>query len=319
MEFRKDFTKIYFLETLKAGQIEFKTNDVDEYLENLSKFFDKISPLGFTVLGNKLTFKSLFTAELPAGFAIILIGNNWVRDICLYWNFHLGANIMRVNSRHVLLPYSFIKSSAQVRKFVNLLKRVNWCPRQVILFSDSVDMKKRLRLRDRLEKYLNGAKGVSVSGFRPIADFSVSNSTIGESTIVEDNKAVLRVPDVQFSGFVQGGDWAIDIKQRSPNEYPVSSKLNHFLCGSPSEQSVKFYGGYWVRYGGYQIISARVNKKTQFSSIYTVNEYSAFKAILSDKGYSVPNNDIHSYTEAFMKILGIPSILDKKGIRDLFW
>ena len=282
-------------------------------------FWGKFDPLGITSIKNNRTLKFFNTAELPAGLAITLVGGNWVRDICLYWNFHMGSNLTGIKSQQILLPYEIFKHRNQVNKLINLLRSAKWCPAQITLYSDSVDNKKKQRLKDRLYALFNGEKTIYVSSFNYIANFSISHSINGESTLVEEDKLIFRVPPLQFDKYLNWGEWVVDIKQQNPYEFPLSSKLNYFLCGSPTEQWIQLRDGYWFRCGEYQVISARVNKKTNFTTLHKVKPFSAFEARLSDSGYSIHLNDIHNFTEAFVSMLGDLSIIENMHVRELIW
>ena len=304
---------------LKAGDVEFLSNDVDDYLEHLSLFFNVFSPINFSSIGMELKFKSLFTSELPIGLTIILIGDNWVRDICQYWNFHLGVKFSVSRSIPILLPYNIFRSTSQVSKLISTLLDASWCPKQVVLLSQSVSTKKLRHLKNRLSNLFNGTKKVDLAKFQNIADFTLSYSAIGDSTLVENDKLVFRTPPLNFNNFFEDGEWVVDINLHSPYEFPVFSKLNYYLSGSPSVDRIESKLGSWIRYGGYQTISAKVNKKTNFPIIHLVKPYLAYEALLKDKGYTTEVNGIHSYTEAFLNFLHTTDLLEKKEIRDLFW
>ena len=129
----------------------------------------------------------------------------------------------------------------------------------------------------------------------------------------------------KFGDVAKVGQWVVDIelKDRSNRsyEFPVSSKLNHLLCGSPSDRQILWAEGYWIRYA-HGRLACRVDQRSSFVRGRLVKAADAFQAAFADKGFDSKISDKCPYTEGFLKLLGSPSsikLLEKAGVRNLLW
>jgi hypothetical protein len=314
----REFYKTAYLNFLEAETVSIsKENTLEEYLEFLEKFKGKFTPLKTTMLYTQGQF-DLSPQNLFGGTRIILIGSNRIRDICVYWDLRLSINWYTQFSTSLLLSVSELRDPKNLSTLISSLQNGSWSSNEIHLITDSVTKKEIEDLKTYLSEHLTEKK-ISISKFEGIPNFSVFNTTVGDMTILEENTYQFRALKPEFEEFIANGEWSVDIKFQSPFEYPVFSSLNSLLCGSPSEEQVKWRRGYWSRYGNYQAVSFRVMKSMHFITGYLISPIDAYKSTLEDKGYKVLENDKQSCSTEFLNLLGSINLLEESNVRDFLW
>jgi hypothetical protein len=324
----RDLYKEVLRESLEAECVEFKSDDPGEYAAQLAQFDGRLYPLGLTTRGlSKTTWWS--GRERPEGLSIVLIDKNWVRDICLFWNLRLASTLPIPGKRYkaLLLPIDSLRSPKKLRAFASALKGEEaWRTRRITLLSKSADGRRVRRLADRLKRELEPRVKIEpLFTMPPIGNFRVHNTKERDEVLLEDGAFSFKRPQPEFGDYARVGQWIVDVdlKDRSnkSREFPLSSRLNHLLCGSPSTGRTQWAGGYWARYAQSRL-AFRVDQHTSFTVGHLVEATDAFRAVFEDKGFSTTLSDKHPYAEGLLTLLGSPGkvkLLEDAGLRDLLW
>lgn len=312
-----EHNKKLYLDWYKAKSVKLNNHNVKEYLSQVAEIESKFSPLDMTKLFTRTTV-TMRGAERPEGLNIVFAGNNFVRDLCLFWNLRLAQSIFK-KSIMLFLPFTMVRGNGSLQEFVEGIRLAPWSHRKINIFSASVNASGLERFSANLKKMLGADVKVNLlKEAIPIAYFHTISTEETSETAIEKNSFSFKSPKPEFSDLIKGGEWGVDIKFDTPYEYPAFAKINHFLCGSPKEVYYGFHSGYWIR-AAHEKFVHRAGKKTEFLKGYLVSDEQAYQESFQDKGYNIRLTEKHSYTEGFLKLLQSPDILEDPKVIDLLW
>lgn len=313
-----EHNKKLYLNWYKAKSVEFKNCGIKEYLSQLSEIESKFSPLDMTKLFTRTSTTIRGVAERPEGLNIVFAGNNFIQDLCLFWNLRLAQSIFK-KSVVLFLPFNMVRGNNSLQELVEGINLAPWFYRKLSIFSASVNASRLERFSANLKKMLGADMKVNLlKEAIPIAYFHTISTEETSETAIEKNSFSFKSPKPEFSDLIKGGEWGVDIKFTTPYEYPAFAKINHFLCGSPKEVYYGVHSGYWIR-AAHEKFVHRAGKKTEFLKGYLVSDEQAYQESFQDKGYNIRLTEKHSYTEGFLKLLQSPDILEDPKVIDLLW
>lgn len=310
--------KKLYLDWYKAKNIGFNNSNVKEYLSQLAEIEGKFSPLDMTKLFTRTSITIRGVVERPEGLNVVLAGSNFVQDLCLFWNLRLAQSFFK-KSIVLFLPFEFVNSKNSLKEFVEGVRLTPWSHSKINIFSASVSLSKLKRFHARLRTLLGSDVKINlVEDAIPVAYFHTISTEETSETRIEENTFSFKSLKPEFSDLAKGGDWAVDIKFKTPYEYPSFAEINHFLCGSPKEYFYNFHRGYWVR-AAHEKFVHRVNSKTSFLTGHLVSDEQAYKGFFQDKGFLLRLTEKHSYVEGFLRLIQNPDILEDTNVMDVLW
>lgn len=313
-----EHNKKLYLDWYKAKNIEFINNNVKEYLSQLAEIEGKFSPLDMTKLFTRTSITIRGVADRPEGLNVVLAGNNFVQDLCLFWNLRLAQSLFK-KSIVLFLPFTLINGKNSLKEFIEGVKLAPWAHSKINIFSASVSSSRLKHLHARLKTLFGSdAKINLVEDAIPVAYFHTVSIEETSETRIEENTFSFKSLKPEFSDLAKGGDWGVDIKFNTPYEYPSFAEINHFLCGSPKEYFYNFHRGYWVR-AAHEKFVHRANSKTNFLTGHLVSDEQAYKGFFQDKGFLLRVTEKHSYVEGFLRLLQNPDILEDTNVINVLW
>jgi len=321
-----------YVKSLKAEYVDFESSDLGEHLARLAEFNvnDRLSPLDFTdrYLRRTIAFESS-NRERPEGLSIVLLDKNWVQDVCVFWNLRHAISLSGFGKQYqyqeLILPIGHLRSPQNLRSLGSALKAGGpWHSHKVTLLSKSADRRRVRRLADRLRRELPAGIKVAVLFDVPwIADSRLYNTSERDEILIEDGFFSFKALQPEFGDYVRAGQWVVDvdIKDRfnRGHEFPLSPRLNHLLCCSPSDSRVRW--GYRARYARGRL-ALRVDRHTGFTGGCLPKASNVFQPVFKSNGFDTTLSDKHPYTEGFLALLGSFSdvkLLEKAGVRELLW
>ena len=312
-----EHNKKLYLNWYKAKTVEFKDCSLKEYLSRLAEIENKFSPLDMTSLFTR-TSVTIGGAERPEGLNIVFSGNNFIQDLCLFWNLRLSQSFFK-KSVMLFLPFAMMHGDNNLGELVEGIKFSPWSRHRLNIFSASVSSSRLKRFSARIKNLLGASIKVTVvkEGI-PVAYFHSLSKEETSVTTIEKNAFSFKSLKPEFSDLAKGGEWGVDIKFSVPYEYPVFAKINHFLCGSPKDFFYNVHRGYWVRFAREKFVH-RANSKTSFLTGYLVGDEQAYQGVFQDKGYSLRLTDKHSYAEGFLKLIQTPNVLEDPKVINILW
>ncbi len=327
-----DFYDDALQRTLEAEHVEFDTEDIKEYLRLLAEFHDHVSPLDLTRRYLRARYP-LQVPERPRGLSLVLIGDNWVQDLCLFWSLRFAPREpfyapQDPHYRELLVPIGRLRSKHGLQSLVTACTSDGpWCSRHITLVSQSVSRDSLKRFAARLSNGLGGKVKIDVltQPLRVSVPY-ISSTSERDEVLVEDDIFSFRILSPKFGEVIEdrAAEWVIDIDLKDNSgrslELPFSSRLNHLLCGSPDEELVKI-PGYWLRYA-FPRIAQRVSRRTSLAHGTLVNASATFPPAFNDKGFAASLSDKHPYIEGFLALLGSSNnvrLLEEQSVRQLFW
>ncbi len=303
----------------KAAIVDFNSVDLDHYLDSLSECETYINPLALT--GKHInTSVRLDRPGRPEGLSILLIGSDWIRDICQFWNFRLAPKFLGKSFKELLLPVDKLRSPKNLKLLAEKIQDSSaWHSHKISLYSGSMDIRRTRRLERRLKDYLKGDVSISVKKQCPnIAYYDFENTHENREIILEDNYFSLIPPRTVFGDKANGGEWSVDIKFDRPYEYPSFTKINDLLGGSHSFMWKERFGSYLLRYSN-ETITGRIHTTTKSLGVNLIKPTEAFQELFSDKGFENKTSEKHAYSEGLLSLLGSSDLLVEPNLRDLFW
>ncbi|MHB8778495.1 MAG: hypothetical protein ACYC6R_12165 [Anaerolineales bacterium] len=206
-----------------------------------------------------------------------------------------------------------------MQELCDSIKLTPWAHQKTNIFSASVNPRKLKSFEVRFQKMLApDSKVILINKTFPVAYFHTKSTEETAEATIEKKTFSFKPPKPEFSNLIKGGEWGVDIKFSIPYEYPVFSKINHFLCGSPKEVSYDFYRGYWIR-AAHEKFVHRAGNKTDFLRGHLLSDEQAYQGVFQDKGYSIRLTEKHSYAEGFLKLLQNPDVLEDPKVVDMLW
>ncbi|HBG75110.1 MAG: hypothetical protein A2X25_14495 [Chloroflexi bacterium GWB2_49_20] len=312
-----DFNKKIYLDGFKAKSIEIVNNNVKDYLSLLAEFETRFTPLNMTC--SYIDFKIMIrgAGERPEGLNIVFVGNNFVRDLCLFWNLRLAENYLK-KSVLLFLPFDIFRGSKNLRDLCEAIKLSPWLHNKINLHSVSVGLHRLKHFEKRINEMLTSESKIQlVKGSIPIAYFKTNSVEETAEIPIDKNTFSFKCLKPEFSNLIKGGEWAVDIKFDPPYEYPTFAKSNHFLCGSPKEDLYGFYNGYWIRDAMEKFVH-RASNKMDFLKGHLISDEQAFHEVFYEKGFFLRLTDKNSYAEGFLKLIQTPEILDDHRVIEFF-
>jgi hypothetical protein len=303
-----------FRDLLKAEAVEFTSDRLGDYLECLSEFDSRAYPLEFTRHYIEKSITLMHAEMRPEGLCVVLLGRNPVSDMCLFWNLRLTESWFGGDFKELVLPIDALRNPTDLRAFVAVLKdRYRRYIHAITLLSTSVSRRRLKRLAERIREHLNAQIQIKTKPLS-IANFHLESSSDSTELTLDGNHFLFRRPAPEFGQIAKSGEWAVRVKLRIPYEFPVSSRLNHLLCGSPKRS----HGDHWIRYADGELI-CRVSEGTGFTGGFLVKAPDAFQAVFDDRGFSAQLSEKRAYAEGFLSLLDSPKLLEEPGVRDLLW
>jgi len=318
------------VESLKAEYVDFESSDLGEHLARLAEFNDRLPPLDFTDRYLRMATSFEWSErERPKGLSIVLLDKNWVQDVCVFWNLRQAVSHSGFGEQYqeLILPIGHLRSPQNLQSLASALKAGgSWHSHNVTLLSKSADRRRVRRLADRLRRELPAGIRVAILFDIPlIADFRLYNTSERDEILIEDGFFSFKAPQPEFGDYIRAGQWVVDvdIKDRfnKGHEFPLSPRLNHLLCCSPSDSRVRWARGYWTRYARGRL-AFRVDRRTGFTRGCLPKASDVFQPVFESNGFDTTLSDKHPYTEGFRTLLGSSSdvkLLEEAGVRELLW
>ncbi len=235
----EELSRIYG-EGLRAQQVDLGLDDFEQYLDVLTQFRDRLSPLDMTKW-NLSTFSEEGIA--PPGFNLVLLSaTRWVEDLCVFWNLRMVPQVVYRES--VLAPIELLRGKK------NLQRLADWCNANVgptnhlNLVSTTVPPRRLRRLSRRLKGLLiKRLQQVHIwHGRFGISKFRVYESEQARELRIENRTFSFFRPEPSFSDSIRANEeWVADVDFRGrrylgkgyiPPRYAGVCRL---LSGEPSD------------------------------------------------------------------------------------
>lgn len=293
-----------YTEALQAELVEFKGKSFGDYLACLAEFENRSSPIQMT----KSYLSTTSGDVLDLGFTIVLVGNTYVPDFCLFWNLRMQPPLASKGT--FVFPISVFRSKR------NLKALADWCNERVqgtnhiTLASATVHKRRVSRLKERLEEHLDPRIEIVDIWFAEFrtSRFRAHEAEIREELVLEDRAFRFKTPRPSFGEHIRGGQWVVDIelgeKGLRPTGYlpPKYAGLNSLLCGNPADWLVRTRG-FWVRLANDQL-SHRVNRPTEYVKGRLPTDEELLTSFLQSKGYEATTTDRCRYATGIIRVMG---------------
>ncbi len=323
-ELEESLFKIY-TQPFKAESVEFSDGSLEVYLECISRFEGRLSPLNVTEYG-----LSSWTDD-PGGIlgaSLMVLGDGALaEDFCVFWNLRASDRGI-TKGISLLLPYSIFSAED------NLYALGKWCNEHVTwtncltLVSSSIGAERLIELRDKFRPFLSKKFRFIDLWHRqfPFGRFRMHEPEIREEIRLTGRTFSLRVPKPGWWERSRSGmEWVVDLDLQDRSRLyagfgyipPRFPGLNHLLAGKPD----RVFGGYSLR-SAYKHLSLRVHKSTEYVAITLPEDEQLFQALLDDKGYRSEITDKCLYAKGMIRLLGSYSeakILQDFAIRELLY
>lgn len=318
---REPYEGIY-VKALQAQVMDCGVKELEEYLNRLTELEKRLTPIETTSRG------LIPVVEMsPAGFTVVLAGENPVADLCLFWNLRMRPSLGRTST--VVLPAASLREERNVRALAE------WCNEAVVgtnymaLASATLGRQRLLTLRKRLKPYLkDGLERVDVwfdsFGMSPIRVFDAESR---EEIVFEDRLFSMKIPEPSFIDQIRNGEWVVDVRLGDGNRHKPSSflppsfpGLSGLLSGNPE--------GWLVRMGGFSArmtvdrVSYRVRHKQEIITAKLPSDDEVFDALFESKKYRAVQTDKCRYARGVTGLLGGLEglkIWRRVGVRNLFY
>lgn len=311
-----------YRDALQAKVVNCGGGDISDYLTRLTELEERLTPIKTTRFGlNPITEMS------GTAFTVVLVGENPVADLCLFWSLRMRPSLGRTWT--VVLPASALRGERDIRALAE------WCnggvlgTNYIVLASATLGKRRLLGLKKRLSPHLkSGVEHVDIwfDGFRvsPIRVFDTESS---EDLVFEDGQFRLKAPAPSFAEQIREGEWVVDVrlgegKRHAPSSFlpPIFQGLSALLSGSPPDWAVRA-GGLSARMAGGRI-SYLVRHGREFLTGNIPSDEEVFTALFDSKRYRVAQTDKCRYARGVAGLVGglqKLKIWRSAEVRDLFY
>jgi len=310
-------------EALQGKFVKFDANDFSRYLTCLAEFEGRLSPIQMT----KSYLSTTSAGVLDTGFTIVLVGDTYVPDFCLFSNLRMQPPLASKGT--FVFPISVLRSRRNLEALADWCNEIARGTNHITLASATVDKRRLVRLKERLKDYLDPQieiVDIWFSEFRT-SRFRAHDAEIREELVLEDRGFRFKTPRPSFGEHIRGGRWVVDIDlgEKGPKATgylpPRYARLNSLLCGNPADWLVRANRGFWLRLANEQL-SCRVNRITEYIRGKLPTDEELFISLLRSKGYEAVTTDRCRYAAGIIGVMGglqELEILRNPRVRDLFY
>ena len=261
------------------------------------------------------------------GFTIVLVGENPVADLCLFWTLRMRPSLRRLWT--VALPASSLRNAHNVRALAQWSNENIIGTNYIVLASATLGKQRLLGLKNKLAPLLKGwVEHVDVwfDGFET-SSIRVFDSESREEVVFEDRQFRLKTPEPTFAEQIRNGEWVVDISfgegsRHTPSRFlpPVFPGLSALVSGHLAHEAVSAYWTTARMAIGH--LSYRVGEGNPFLTGTVPSDDEVFGALLESKRYRVVQTDKCRYARGVTGLLGgleELKIWRRAGVRDLFY
>jgi Holliday junction resolvase len=311
-----------YRDALQAKAVDCGAGDLSDYLAHLIELEERLTPVKATRFGLSPVVEMSGTA-----FTIVLVGENPVADLCLFWNLRMRPSLGRTWT--VALPASVLRRERDVRALAEWCNGAVLGTNYIVLASATLGRRRLLGLRKRLSPHLkSGVEHVDIwfDGFRvsPIRVFDTESS---EDLMFEDGQFRLKAPTPSFAEQIRDGEWVVDVrlgegKRHAPSSFlpPTFKGLSALLSGNPPDWAIRG-GGLSARMAGGRI-SYLVRHGREFLTGNIPSDEEVFTALFDSKRYRFAQTDKCRYARGVTGLAGglqELKIWRRAEVRDLFY
>lgn len=311
-----------YVEALQSQAVNCGASDLGEYLSCLTELENRLTPLKTTKYNLKQG-----SEMLGAGFTIVLVGENPVADLCLFWSLRMRPSLGRIWT--IVLPASALRRERNVQALAKWCDGVVLGTNYITLASATLGRRRLLGIKKRLAAHLTGrVEHVDIwfDDFRinPIRVYETESS---EELRFEDRRYRLKTPAPSFAEHIRDGEWVIDVRMdeggsgaRSTFLPPTYSGLTALLSGNPPDWVVKSRG-FSARMSAGQI-SNLVCAEQEFLRGKLPSDDEIFSSLFDNKRYRATQTDKCRYARGVTSLIGgleELKIWREGGVRDLFY